>query len=435
MHVENQQAQLEAIAEGQLGGSDGVHNSGARPSDSPYYNRIFWASYKGQSRGMWGGILLGCALGAGAGIALAGVIAMMSGVGMTAALVLPMIGIGSLGGMVYAKEMFGVSGAVAGAVAAGMEISEERRHMEELARSAGVPLVVDANGTVHMDEHKLVSKMASGEIPYQGNETTSLFGAKHHEYGERPSFFSSVAVAGAAIGALFGGVMALVGGGMVGGLEHLPVFEHMFSSGGPLVNVTPAMQASIAQATVVGGTALVGATYGINRHYFRKFFNISNDMYDGKLGEILQGQGKVLAPAPALAAVAATQPPMIGSIFNNGIAPSTPEPQILTEDFPVTAPTPSETSLATGAKNELAQQAALIKSLTASKVAAGASGLSEPIIAAAALGATASAASMREEPTPETAPHLSETPRARINTVAFTERQQAAMEPQFIQHG
>ncbi|MBY0354976.1 MAG: hypothetical protein K2Q12_04515, partial [Rickettsiales bacterium] len=33
--------------------------SSAAPGDSPFYNRVFWASYKGLSRGLLGGLLLG----------------------------------------------------------------------------------------------------------------------------------------------------------------------------------------------------------------------------------------------------------------------------------------------------------------------------------------------------------------------------------------
>lgn len=312
MHEENQKAQLEAMATGQMDGSDGVHSSGAKPSDSPYYNRIFWASYKGQSRGVWGGILLGCALGAVGGALLATAIVAMAPAAALGAVMMPMVGIGSMVGMLYGKEVFGLSGAVAGAVSAGMEIAEERRHNEEIVAGK---MVAAGQGvtTANMDDHTKVSKMASGELPYEGNESTYLFGQKHHDYGDRPSYFPSVGVAGAAIGALFGAVMVAVGGGLVGGLEHLPIFEHLVSNGGALANAGISA-ATVTGATVIGGTSLIGATYGINRHYFRQVFATSNSMYDGHLAHLGQEIGtyqgaspqQVMASAAAKGVVAKT---------------------------------------------------------------------------------------------------------------------------------
>ncbi len=319
MHVENEQAQLEAIAAGRTEGSDGVHNSGALPSDSPYYNRLFWASYKGQSRGVWGGILLGCLLGAAGGVVLAGALAAIGGVGITAALVAPMVGIGSMVGMLYGKEVFGLSGAVAGAVAAGMEISEERRHAEEQARGVGVGTgdLAPVNSALGMmSDHTKVSKMASGELPYSGDEDSFFFGKKHHEFGDRPSFFGDVAISGALIGALFGAVMSYVGGGMLGSLEHVDAFSKLVGSGGPLAGIS----ATAAGVAVTGGCSLVGATYGINRHYFRNLFNVSNDLYDGKVVELGKENVKkmVVLPAQVVGGVTARAVPEVHFMPDSG---------------------------------------------------------------------------------------------------------------------
>lgn len=306
MQNEKWQAVTDSLVEGK-DGEPTLNTSGASPGESPYYNRIFMASFKGQSRGAWGGVLLGGGLGAVAGVAVAAVTAALMPAAVTfAAVVMPVVAITTMGGMLYGKDVFSTSGAVAGAVAAGMEIAEERRHSEELLKVNGVgqgaasvaPLssmpvgnvVQVAAPTSIMSDYKKVGHMAAGEIAYTGNEQFTLFGEKHHDIDERPLYFGKVGVAGAAIGALFAGVVAYTGGGLVEGLEHSEMFGHLVDKLGLAGDA--ATTTALAQTVVTASGAAAGATYGINRHYFRNVFNVSNALYDGNLDEIGKQQAQ-----------------------------------------------------------------------------------------------------------------------------------------------
>jgi hypothetical protein len=294
MSDESQQAVKNALAESKQSESS-VGSSGATPGESPYYNRVMWASYKGQSRGQWGGVLLGGGLGATAGVAVAAVTALAVGTAFSA-VVLPVVAVSAMGGMLYGKEVFGLSGAVAGAVSAGMEIAEERRHAEEqgkgqaqgqgaVATAATAKAVqVAAPTTTTMSDYTKVGHMASGEIAYTGNEEVKLFGDKHHDIDERPIYFGKVGAAGAAIGAAFAGAVAYAGGGLMDALEHTESFKHLLDA----MNISGGAVAAtgVAQTMVTASGAAVGATYGINRHYFRNVFNVSNALYDGQIDEI-----------------------------------------------------------------------------------------------------------------------------------------------------
>jgi hypothetical protein len=301
MHQETERSALEAMAEGQ-GAEGAIASSGASPGESPYYNRIFWASYKGQSRGQWGGILLGGGLGSVAGLAIAGTAALATGVGFIT-LAPAITAVAAVGGMMYAKDVFGTSGAVAGAVAAGMEISEERRHIEELNKARGiapnqentsavtaVSALQVAAPTDLMSDYAKVGHMASGELAYTGDEQFKLFGEKHHDIDERPLYFGKVGLAGAAIGGVLAGAVAFVGGGFESALEHTDIYHHLTENIG---GANPADTAKTLTNTVVTASgAAVGATYGINRHYFRNVFNVSNAMYDGHIDEIGKQQAQ-----------------------------------------------------------------------------------------------------------------------------------------------
>jgi hypothetical protein len=270
---------------------------------------------------LWGGILLGAGLGALGGLAIGSAVAIATS---TAGLLLPVAGAFALAGMVYGKEVFTLSGAVAGAVAAGMEISEEREKLREKgmqererARDDALSLRLnqspslagalpisalgvsalseklsvnplkdsteealtttsDAASAKQAEEEKSakdLTKMATGEKPYNGDEKSTWFGKKHHKEGERPVFFPRVGLAGAAIGALAGALISLVGGELIHSVEALNGLAALGAEG------------AIVSAIVIAGTSLIGASYGINRHHYRDVFKITNDLYDGGLFE------------------------------------------------------------------------------------------------------------------------------------------------------
>jgi len=283
-------------------------HSGADPSESPYYNRIFWASYKGQSRGLWGGLLLGAGLGAIGGLAIGIGVALIPGVaaaGVAASTVVTAIaGMGALAGMMYSKEVFTLSGAVAGAVAAGMEIAEERERERGISQSveqtAKQPVMTEDISTVvdAVAEKFDSGKLATGEKPYKGNETFSWLGRKHHGEGERPLFFAGVGLAGAAIGAAAGIIIALVGG------EGMSLLQHMG------VGTDLGLNATAVGGVLTAGTTLIGASYGINRHNYRDVFDVTNKLYDGAL--LGKAKEKSVAVAKATQPVQEQEAPLTG---------------------------------------------------------------------------------------------------------------------------
>jgi hypothetical protein len=238
--------------------------SSAAPGDSPFYNRVFWASYKGLSRGLFGGLLLGAALGAAVGGIVAGGLALAVG-GVTATAASVVIGGAAMIGMKYYKDVFSIVGANTGAIAAAMEINEERNQvvnqkldklLELEVRRAGLDpkeleeLQKDARLVRHRGLQYFEDKLTSG-----------------------PPVFWGLAAVGAVVGAVFGGVLLWAG---------YDTFSELLKHAG-LGADAAGMGATAMGTALVGAASLGGATFGINRHYFRQHFNVTNALYEGDL--------------------------------------------------------------------------------------------------------------------------------------------------------
>ncbi len=249
--------------------------SGASPGESPYLNRITWASYKALSRGQLGGLVLGGMIGLGVGIAAAAL----------SAFALPPLGLGALGatgitaviggftaiGAKYYYDVFKEVGAASGAVAAGMEIAEERSQVMNIKLDT-ILNVLAKDGKISPDEIKTIEDDV--EAVYQ--KGTHNFEKK---FIDKPAYFWQIG----AVGALAGiAVVAAVAGagflmeGIVHGMDSaVALASHVFSGA----------SLPLAGAAVAGG-ALAGASYGINRNLYRHVLNVTNALFEGNLGEI-----------------------------------------------------------------------------------------------------------------------------------------------------
>lgn len=244
--------------------------SGASPGESPYLNRITWASYKALSRGQLGGIALGGLVGLGVGIAAAA----------AAAAILPMYGIPMGGGIVaatvlgataigakYYYDVFKQVGSVSGAVAAGMEIAEERSQVMNMKLDT-ILNVMAKEGRISPEEIKTIEDDV---------ETVYQKGNQHFEqkFAKPEHFFWSIGLVGAVAGVA---ILAAMGG--VGYVASL-FTEHAVP---PIGTFLAQHMPQVVVATI--GSALAGASYGINRNLYRNVLNVTNALFEGNMGEI-----------------------------------------------------------------------------------------------------------------------------------------------------
>jgi len=210
--------------------------SGADPTESPFYNRVFQGAYKGATRGMLGGMtlfgLFGAVIGLGVGA--------FSSVPLLLAMPL-FAGIG----MLFGKDLFGEVGTVAGGIATGLEVIEERQRARELLRD-------DPNNP------ELVALVKNGHDPYDG------------ELPPKRMFHPKITAIGFAVGAGATALLIAAASAFAGGI---PAVAGMAVLGLELTIPTVA-------AVVAGG--LAGASYGLDRYYLRKWFGMTNSFYESK---------------------------------------------------------------------------------------------------------------------------------------------------------
>lgn len=244
--------------------------SGASPGESPYLNRITWASYKALSRGQLGGLVLGGLVGLGVGIAAAAVSSValpalglpaLTGGGLTALAA----GFGAIGAKYY-YDVFKYVGAASGAVAAGMEIGEERNQVMNIKLDT-ILNVLAKDG-----------KISPGEIKAIEDDVEDVYRKGTHNFEkkfiDKPRYYWQVGIVGALAGlALFA---AIGGAGYIATL----FTDHAVDIGDFFVKHSSALFAGGA------GMALAGASYGINRNNYRNVLNITNALYEGNLAEV-----------------------------------------------------------------------------------------------------------------------------------------------------
>lgn len=238
--------------------------SSAAPGDSPFYNRVFWASYKGLSRGLLGGLLLGGLLGAAIGGLVLGGLSLTIGLAAVETSVISLIvAATTLVGMKYYKDVFSMVGANTGAISAAMEINEERSEVINQKLDKLLELEVRRSGLDPKELHELQKEA----------DLVRHRGLQHFEdkFDVTQPIFWWLAATGAVVGAIFGGIMLWAG--------HNFLTDIVSHAG---VAATPLTDAMLG-GSVLAATTLGGASFGINRHYFRQHFNVTNALYEGDL--------------------------------------------------------------------------------------------------------------------------------------------------------
>lgn len=249
-------------------------SSGASPGESPYLNRITWASYKGLSRGQLGGIVLGGLIGLGVGAAVAAVAAMAItpaalasiGIGLPALTTAIVGGFTAIGAKYY-YDVFKTVGATSGAMAAGMEISEERSQVMNIKLDT-ILNVLAKDGKITPEEIKTIED----DVEAVYRQGTHNFEKK---FIDKPAYFWQIGAVGALAGAA---IVAAMGGGAY--------LMELVAHGAEAANHMVGEVSTALGAVALGGGALAGATYGINRNYYRHVFNVTNALFEGNLAEI-----------------------------------------------------------------------------------------------------------------------------------------------------
>jgi hypothetical protein len=185
--------------------------------------------------------------------------------GVTATIASVLVGGAAMIGMKYYKDVFSLVGANTGAIAAAMEINEERNQVVNQKLDKLLELEVRRAGLApsELEElHKEARLARHRGLQYFDDKLQS----------GSPVFWGLAAV-GAVVGAIFGGVLLWAG---------YDVFKDMLSHAGLSAEAAGIGTTAMGSA-LVGATALGGATFGINRHYFRQHFNVTNALYEGDL--------------------------------------------------------------------------------------------------------------------------------------------------------
>jgi hypothetical protein len=251
--------------------------SGASPGSSPYLNRVTWASYKALSRGQLGGLMLGGLLGLGVGLAALGIAGFFLG-GIGASIAIPcVLGFTALGAKYY-HDVFKQVGASAGAVAAGMEIGEERSKVLNIKLDT-ILNVMSREGRIAPDEIQRIE-----------DDVEAVYARGQHnfekKFNQKSPFFWSIGLVGALAGVAL--VAALGGAGYIASL----FTDHPLEIGEFFARHTAAI------VTTLTGGALAGATYGINRYYYRPVMNLANALFEGDLSELGKQEAKQRGTEP-----------------------------------------------------------------------------------------------------------------------------------------
>ncbi len=245
--------------------------SGASPGSSPYYNRTFWAAYKGMARGQLGGIVLGGLMGLGIGMVLcAGAAVLMPAFGLAAAGIVTAAT--TAVGMKYYYDVMRDVGNVSGAMSAAMEVNEERSTVLNIKLDTIVNALARQG---HLSKQEIGNIQDQIEKVYQQGEASF-----EKKFFKKPAVVWQVAAIGAAAG------LALVGAIIAGG--HFAFGDALMEGG--LFGEAGLTTSSLMGLGLAGG-ALAGASYGINRDYLRPVVNLTNALFEGDVKEFKRQQG------------------------------------------------------------------------------------------------------------------------------------------------
>ncbi|NBX03268.1 MAG: hypothetical protein EBR02_04250 [Alphaproteobacteria bacterium] len=222
-------------------------------------NRLhaFWETYKGGVKGKLGGFVLGAIVGAVLGIPaaliLAGSLPALGFTGIVAAF--------SGAGMLYAAHDFDQVGKISGGIAAGLQTTEGRLKKfmgKELAEIKDE--IKDIKKQVGVPEKTTAS---SSETP----EEKEVYRTKHllDRHKNQP-FYPKLAIIGLAVGAAVG---ALLAGSDLG----IDLLKH--------IGIETAKNTALAYTASISVMATFGASFGINRDYFRAVFDKTDKWFKG----------------------------------------------------------------------------------------------------------------------------------------------------------
>ncbi len=197
--------------------------------------KMSWSAFKGHTRGIVRGLVVGCTIGAlvGVGVWALGAAGIVAGVGFTLAKTMAIFSVFSGG---IASGLMGRIGNAAGNAAAQLAVEELKLRYPEL------PEISPDSPQPGVGHHL--------EIP--ADRDSGKF------------FHPRVGIAGAALGAAFGGLASLAGLGSLLAM-HTGV-----------VAVAPVV------APIVLG-AVMGSAFGVNRSLYKTVFNFTDGLLDGNL--------------------------------------------------------------------------------------------------------------------------------------------------------
>lgn len=263
--------------------------------EGPYYHDSWWDSYKGSVKGKLGGAAIGTMVGGAVGAVAA---AALVGTGLLAVSPLLLIGGFATGGLIYGAEEFSMVGKVTGAVANAQENAEKRQSVKFGEIKKGLAELQHSITGKPIDPKLLQDPdVAAAESAKVDDYRTTHF----EESGDHPDkgmpVFWKVALIGLLVGAAAGALFAFSGGAA---MITEAVGEALGAAAGSAS--TPALY-----ATSMATFGLFGASFGINRDYFRQVFDKTDLLFRG----IVPGQegGKTIE-TPIVARSSAAQPPI-----------------------------------------------------------------------------------------------------------------------------
>ncbi|MDX2113182.1 MAG: hypothetical protein SFW63_05575 [Alphaproteobacteria bacterium] len=252
--------------------------NGESPNDEgPYYHVGWWESYKGGVKGKLGGAIIGGLVGTIVGAVLIGALAVAS-VPLTG--VVPYLAVALFTGIGVTKgyQEFSEVGHIVGSGAAQTRLLEAR-----------LRTMMDGKVAEMKEEIGEVKEMISGqpnqnkaklrEIQAAANEDENQYRKSHYAKLKPVKFnslaFWKVALIGLAVGAAIGLALSIGGAAGPAGL----MLGHVL--GEAAIHSIGYTGITLASTTTLGA---LGATYGLNRDFFRKIFDKTDLLFKGLIG-------------------------------------------------------------------------------------------------------------------------------------------------------
>jgi len=251
---------------------------GKSPNDEgPYYHVGWWESYKGGVKGKLGGAIIGGTVGTIVGAVLVGTLAVA---GIPLAGVVPYLAVALFAGVGVSKgyQEFSEVGHIVGSGAAQTRLLEAR-----------LRTMMDGKVAEVKEEIGEIKEMISGTpnegkarlkaIQMAANEDEADYRRSHYAKIKPSKFntlaFWKVALIGLAVGAAIGLALSIGGAAGPAGL----MLGHVL--GEAAIHSIGSAGIALASATTLGA---LGATYGLNRDFFRKVFDKTDLLFKGLVG-------------------------------------------------------------------------------------------------------------------------------------------------------